>query len=188
MFPKLNLQNLIPMRPLLNEDMLAYEAANQGFLDYQIVNRDSTNYMIYCYAYSQIEIKFAEDQENEEESKQVHACFRVLLSSLIRIKLDTWDTPDKDQFVEIASNEFQVIQEMQREKTITGGYFNRVRAIRDTLQKRGYYSEVSTGWRALLDQAWTEMVIIIEEDQGTEENETNIGIWQSIIDKTTSLN
>ena len=188
MFPKLNLQNLIPMRPLLNEDMLAYEAANQGFIDYKIVNRNCMNYIIYCYGYSQIQINFADDEENEEESKQVHACFRVLLSSLLKIELDNWDSPEKDHFLEMAMTEFKVIQQMQLEETITGDYFRRVKIIRETLQDRGYYNEVSAGWKKLLSEAWSEMIAIIESDQGTEENEANIGIWNSIIDKTTSLN
>ena len=190
MLHKPNLTNLIPISPLLDRHILIFEAANQGFVSRFLLNRESFDYIIYTFAYSQIQRQFKEI--NDEHVDQAKACFRVLIGSLMKSNYKEWSKGKQRHFAEMAKKEFKIAtaihEEEKDEREQLGENFQAIRSIRKTLQQRGYYDEVSEGWNELSSKAWDEMILIIEEDKKSPEICRSQETWYSIIEAATALN
>lgn len=190
MFKKPTYNNLIPIRPILNEKMLEYEAANQSLIHRDLLNLKDPSYMIYCYAYSQINTDTEDpniSKEEQEELDEFEASCRVLLASIINNNLNSWNPQEKNTFIKKAKDEFDTINKMQKANKITGGHLERVETIKKVLQERGTYEQVKNEWEKIIKIAYPEMVEIISQEKEDSIPPNEI-IWCDIIDKAVSLN
>ena len=190
MLQKPNLQNLIPLTPLLDPKILEYEAANQGFMDKLLLNKKTFEYMAYTFAYSQINKQF--EGVNDEFVDKAKACFRVLIASLMKTEFEEWNEMKQKHFTEIAMQEFEIITAMHHEEITERNEldedFTTVRSIKKALDNKGYKDEVSTGWNELSNQAWGQMVTIIEEDKEDQNTSRSEETWFRIVETATTLN